>query len=408
MRKYLHRRITTWLLSCVIVIITIMGTTSPVKAINGTIALSCDKAEVSPGEVFDITISVDEADALAGFLIYVYCDTNAFSAKIDQEDGMIRVQKGSLTSTGTLIANNNADKGWQALWFSTDNVSGSGTLFTLTLIANEHIDSGEYRLSTGYSQENTIDAEANLQVFGTQDLIIQVPGDTASEDEEDDVLDNPSKPEEEEDSPVVPNEDIDQPEVLDPEMSVTFSDVSEQHWAFPYITELANRKVLTGPGDGLFYPDNCVTRAEFVAMLAKMHGGYLSNVNKSDFADVAPNDWFAPYVYWASSAGIVTGISESEFAPHMLLTREQMATIIMRYCAWIDAALSPKYAIVHFTDADTIADYAATAIASAQTAGVLTGYPDGSFGPQKSLTRCEAAKVLYTVIALTESRLIVG
>src|SRR5690606_17284314 len=67
-----------------------------------------------------------------------------------------------------------------------------------------------------------------------------------------------------------------------------------RHWARDAIGERIAAGIILGYPDGTFRPDNCVTRAEFVAMLARTAGADLSIPGSSNFSDVHPGDWYAP------------------------------------------------------------------------------------------------------------------
>lgn len=312
------------------------------------------------------------------FLIYVYCDTDVFIAEIDQEDGTYQVNKGDLCATGTMMTNINGSKGLQTLWFSTKNVTGSGSLFTVTLKVAEDAKDGEYSIGLGYSEENTIDVNAKPQLLSMQGGSICVVGQSTDEQEEED----PSEPE-------IPVE--------------LFSDVPENNWAFPYVMALYERGIVSGGGDGRFYPEKQVTRAEFVKMLAGVAGAKVSLQKSTQFKDVPRDSWFAPYVAWAYEKGITKGITETEFGPHALITREQMATLVVRLCEKQKIDLQKIQNRIAFTDESSIADYAKKAVGEVQRAGLISGYPDGTFLPKANAKRHEAAKVLASLLALIET-----
>ncbi|MBR2884063.1 MAG: S-layer homology domain-containing protein, partial [Clostridia bacterium] len=93
--------------------------------------------------------------------------------------------------------------------------------------------------------------------------------------------------------------------------------------------------------------------------------------------------------------GIVTGITENEFAPDNNITREQMATILYRY-----AKKENKSGEITYTDKDAISDYALDATAWANAAGIMKGNEDGSFAPLRNASRAEAAAVFVRLLNL--------
>ena len=109
--------------------------------------------------------------------------------------------------------------------------------------------------------------------------------------------------------------------------------------------DLYDAGIVNGASATMFYPENNVTRAEFTKMAVVLFG-LDSKSTESQFTDVPANEWYAKYVVAATEAGIVTGISETEFAPNDDVTREQMAAIIGRYLD-ITSKAAMKLSLIH-------------------------------------------------------------
>ena len=171
-----------------------------------------------------------------------------------------------------------------------------------------------------------------------------------------------------------------------------FEDVPSSYWAYSYIMDLYDAGIVNGASATMFYPENNVTRAEFTKMAVVLFG-LDSKSTESQFTDVPANEWYAKYVVAATEAGIVTGISETEFAPNDDVTREQMAAIIGRYLD-ITSKAAMKY-----TDSAAISDYAVPYVSGLTEKGLLTGEEDGTFRPAASAARSEAAALLSRVKA---------
>ena len=171
-----------------------------------------------------------------------------------------------------------------------------------------------------------------------------------------------------------------------------FEDVPSTYWAYSYIMDLYDAGIVNGASATMFYPENNVTRAEFTKMAVVLFG-LDSKSTESQFTDVPANEWYAKYVVAATEAGIVTGISETEFAPNDDVTSEQMAAIIGRYLD-ITSKAAMKY-----TDSAAISDYAVPYVSGLTEKGLLTGEEDGTFRPAASAARSEAAALLSRVKA---------
>ncbi len=173
-----------------------------------------------------------------------------------------------------------------------------------------------------------------------------------------------------------------------------FPDVVPGYWAYQAITTLHCKGIVAGFPDGNFRPEAPVTRAQFVAMLVRTVGLPTSSGDTS-FADVPPSAWYAPYVAAAVRGGIVVGLSPHVFGPNELLTREQMAVMLAK----VLGSSAPSASLSRFSDASSIAPWARTAVQRVVGAGIMAGFPDGSFQPLGTSSRAQAAAVISQYLA---------
>lgn len=178
--------------------------------------------------------------------------------------------------------------------------------------------------------------------------------------------------------------------------SVIFSDAAEETpWANNSINALYKAGIVSGTGAGLFEPNGNVSREQFAKMIVSMLGdGELYADNP--FTDVAANEWYAPFVCTAKAIGVVSGVSDTEFGVEQNITREQMAAMIFRAGKLLGFA--PSGRTKSFADESDISDYAKDAVLSLASAGVIGGMPDGTFLPQATATRAEAACMIYILM----------
>lgn len=124
------------------------------------------------------------------------------------------------------------------------------------------------------------------------------------------------------------------------------------HWACADITELFNKGIVKGYPDGLFHPERSITRAEFCKLIVLALGLETKTQSSETFQDVPLSHWAASYVQAAFEAGIVKGRGEGLFAPEDNITRAEMATMIGRALnldpsgtsIFVDSADIPEYA----------------------------------------------------------------
>lgn len=184
-----------------------------------------------------------------------------------------------------------------------------------------------------------------------------------------------------------------------------FTDVPEGAWYHDYVYDLVYRGVVNGMTATTYEPAGTLTRAQFVKLLAcsleeaetlKTYEG------QHPFTD-SEGHWAETYIAWAKDKGIVEGVSTTEFDPEAPITREQMATIFGRY-ALKQGIVLPKDAAPaeSFPDADKISEYAREFVELMRIAGILNGYEDGTFRPQNTATRAEAAKLFSLFLSITD------
>lgn len=183
-------------------------------------------------------------------------------------------------------------------------------------------------------------------------------------------------------------------------LSLDFAD-TKTHWAREYIGRLAAKGIVKGMGDGLFMPDNSLTRAEFLTMLANTIKDLdVTQARPAGFKDVPAAAWYYNYVNWGFEAGIVKGIDDVTFAPNNKITREQMAIMLDNLAQSMDLILPETDAEVSFKDDALISSWAAQSVGRIVSAGLMGGYPEGDFKPQGYATRAEAATVVYKLVMM--------
>src|SRR5690606_11235384 len=122
----------------------------------------------------------------------------------------------------------------------------------------------------------------------------------------------------------------------------TFPDVAA-HWGKGYVESVANKLIVEGYEDGTFGPDRSITRAEFATVIVRALG-LSSKKGTASFSDVKSGDWFANAVAVAAEAGIVKGYEDGTFQPNKVITREELAAMVVRASAFAgkDLSVSPS------------------------------------------------------------------
>lgn len=178
-----------------------------------------------------------------------------------------------------------------------------------------------------------------------------------------------------------------------------FTDVKADDWYFDAVRFVSEEKLFSGMTATEFAPGVSLSRAMLVTVLFRREGAPAAKA--AAFTDVAADAWYAKAVAWAAANGIVKGVTETEFAPDAPISREQLATLLYRYAEYKQYA-SKDGDKPNFTDADRVSAYAVPALTWATANGIVAGRDDGSVAPQDGATRAECAVVMMRLLALAK------
>ena len=215
-----------------------------------------------------------------------------------------------------------------------------------------------------------------------------------------------------------------------------FTDVPRSEWYAEAVDFAEASGLMNGVGDHRFDPQGSVTRAMVATVLYRVAGEPDVTGKTCPFSDVPVGSWFFNAVIWAADAGVTTGMGNGTFAPGSPITREQMATMIIRYALTaeedgsslmaelaqrdpdgaialqmltngIDPKLAEEFPAVAnfkgFPDAASISPYARWNVLFCRLTGIMKGDEAGTFRPQATLSRAECAQTFLNVSNLADS-----
>ena len=170
----------------------------------------------------------------------------------------------------------------------------------------------------------------------------------------------------------------------EPEPERIFSDVAPDAWYAGFVQTVYEKGLFAGAGDGTFAPEANMDYAQFLTVLSQFSGETITAV--------PGGAWYDGYVNWAKEKNLIPEEMLKDFNPTAPITRQDMAALfasfLETYNVRYDKVMEGDCA---YTDAASIADYAADGVTACLRAGIMSGNADGSFNPTGTATRAQVA-----------------
>lgn len=178
-----------------------------------------------------------------------------------------------------------------------------------------------------------------------------------------------------------------------------FTDLPDNHWAYPYVGYLYCNSIIGGYQDGTFRPNAESTRGQFAKMIVVGMGWQLYDPVYPTFTDVPVGSTYFTYVETAFLRGVFGGYPDGTFRPNAPVTRAQAAKMLVSARGWGESfPPSPT-----FNDVPS-GHWAYGFVEAAASRGVLGGYPDGTFRPDNLVTRAQLSKMLALTLQVPGTR----
>lgn len=347
--------------------------------------VTVSSGSVKAGETVDLTVTMSGNPGMAAFMLYIYYDTATFTVDPSRD-----ILAGGDFTGGILLGNDletarkNSDgpvgdsskDGVLALWCNSTgtNTTQNGSMLKIRLQAKDTAANGSYTISLGYDADNTINEDGGK-------VALQVSGGTVT----------------------VTAGAADKPEDTAGSVDSTggggvvdFSDIAG-NWAEDYIVE-ANAQGLVYGYNGVYRPNDTMTRAEFVTILYRACGSP-KPAKAASFTDLTQT-WYRDPIAWAEENQVVNGVGNGKFDPGGPVTREQLVTILFRLSggqSGMESMFTSAYDDA-YTDAGQISAYAKPAVYWSIYHEILCGQQSltvpVTLAPRAAATRAQIAVMI--------------
>jgi hypothetical protein len=170
--------------------------------------------------------------------------------------------------------------------------------------------------------------------------------------------------------------------------AVSFSDVNSDGWEYKYVTELSDKGVINGYPDGTFNPTGTITRGEFLKLIIT------ASTTNTEVENKPFDHWAAGYVLIGENYSVLDKGQINKDNIDLPITRIEMAEILGK-CDIKMKETNQVMTRLEFNDIDSVTNMQYSMLAHDVEMGYINGYPDGTFMPEKTLTRAEAATIIW-------------
>lgn len=189
-------------------------------------------------------------------------------------------------------------------------------------------------------------------------------------------------------------EDVTSPKEVDEFLG--FEDVLKSDWFYESVKFVKRNNLMSGTSQTQFAPNTNLTRGMLVTILYRIENN--PQCGEPEFLDVEKNLWYSSGVAWAAENGIVNGIGNGLFGPNNNITREQIAVILYNYTKFNKIELVNGDDLRMFIDKSEVSDWAIDGVQWAVAEKLISGKGDGILDPKGNATRAEIATILKRYI----------
>jgi hypothetical protein len=175
-----------------------------------------------------------------------------------------------------------------------------------------------------------------------------------------------------------------------------FTDVESGAWYYSWVQEAAYTGLVEGYGNGQFGPNDSLTRAQLIKVLAKLADVDVTQYSgTTQFTDVSPDAWYAPYLAWAVEQNIITGYEDGTFRPDQPIIRQHTCSILARYLR--SQGVTVETTPAAFADDALLQQTSKADVYYCAALGVVNGIGDNLFDPNSVTTRGAMAKLVVSI-----------
>lgn len=183
--------------------------------------------------------------------------------------------------------------------------------------------------------------------------------------------------------------------------ALPFDDISRTAWYYDELKYVYDAGIMNGITLTEFAPDGLVTRAQVAMVLYRLAGSPSTQGMSCEFKDIS-GGWYEDAIVWAYNNGIAKGYGDGTFLPEQSVTREELVTLLYRYALKFapESVDAAAETALDFSDAGSISSYAEDAVIWAVDKGLVNGMGNGKLEPQGDANRAQFACLIARFVQL--------
>ena len=181
------------------------------------------------------------------------------------------------------------------------------------------------------------------------------------------------------------------------EKAAPFTDVQTEDWYCSAVDYVYFNQLFAGMGNDIFAPSSKMDRSMMMTVLYHLAGDPEQErlAATATFTDVPADQWYCTFVSWAAEQGVSAGTGNGMFSPNQPVTREQVIVLLKNFATnYMGMALEERADISGYADYDQVAFWSEDAVSWAVAGGVINPSQGGMLEPARSATRAEVAAML--------------
>lgn len=184
-----------------------------------------------------------------------------------------------------------------------------------------------------------------------------------------------------------------------------FTDVPTTFWAYESITRMTKEGLMSGYRNGMFKPNEPLSREEAASLFSNMLGDTPSVMLASSFSDITSDRWSSLAIESVARANIISGYGDSTYRPEQYMSRQEFAVVANKFLHYQGYHTEDPTALdnIHFSDQKFIAPWAQSSVRELALFRFINYSTTGLFNPEKYVTRAEAAEITYRLLFSKEA-----